>query len=221
MTGPFIPLKSRLPKTRTMRSSGCSTLAQTRIISILCFTIARTSPGRSINFYYPRTIHRSLSADIGIMTPKQAARCIVRYKKHHPDLQFSSFVITQVPGTTPRSSAVRSVLGSLIKSKKYILPLASLAVLHPYLGGSLVLAWIRGRTFQSARFCRRGGFPPAAGNDRSETAIEWDGLAESRRIRVRRNPGICPEQWYNSTGTGVIAYSELRRFSTPLHSRVA
>lgn len=112
-----------------------------------------------VNFYYPRTIHRSLSADVGIMTPKQAARCMVKYKKQHPDLQFSSFVITQVPGKTPRSSAVRSVLGSLIKSKKYILPLASLAVLHPYLGGSLVLAWIEDGHFNPRGFAGEADSP--------------------------------------------------------------
>lgn len=105
---------------------------------------------QAINFYYPGTIHRSFSADVGIMTPKQAARCLVRYNKRHPDVQFSSFVIPQVPGM-PRSSSVRSVLESLIKSKKYILPLAPLAVLHPYLGGTLVIAWIEDGHFNPRR----------------------------------------------------------------------
>ena len=97
---------------------------------------------QAIDFYYPKAVHRSFGADLGIMTPKQAARCLVRYRKRHSDLQFSSFVIAQVPGTEPRSSAVRSVLESLIKSKRYIVPLTSLAVLHPYLGGGLALAWV-------------------------------------------------------------------------------
>ena len=104
-----------------------------------------------INFYYPKAIHRSFGADVGIMTPKQAARCMVRYSKRHSDLQFSSFVITQVPGTTPRSSAVRSVLESLLKSKRYIIPLAPLAILHPYLGGGLALAWIEDGHFNPRR----------------------------------------------------------------------
>jgi len=103
-----------------------------------------------INFYYPRTIHRSFTADMGIMTPKEAAQCLVGYTKRHPNLQFSSFVIPQIPGT-PRSSAVRSVLGSLIKSKKYIVPLVPLAVLHPYFGGSLALAWIEDGHFNPRR----------------------------------------------------------------------
>ncbi len=104
-----------------------------------------------INFYYPKAIHRSLSADLGIMTPKQAAKCLVRYSKGHPDLQFSSFVINQVPGTTPRSRAVRSVLESLLKSKRYMLPLAPLAILHPGVGGGLVVAWVEEGHFNPRR----------------------------------------------------------------------
>jgi hypothetical protein len=96
-----------------------------------------------IDFYYPKAIHRSFLADVGIMTPKQAARCMVQYSKRHPDVQFSSFVITQVAGTVPRSSAVRDVLESLIKSKRYMLPLTSIAIVHPYFAGGLALAWVR------------------------------------------------------------------------------
>ena len=95
-----------------------------------------------IDFYYPRAIHRSLVADLGIMTPKQAAKCLVRYAKHHPDLRFSSFRITQVPGTIPRSGPVRGVLESVVKSKRYIVPLAPLTIVQPYLGGGLVFAWV-------------------------------------------------------------------------------
>jgi hypothetical protein len=113
-----------------------------------------------INFYHPRAIHRSFTADMGIMTPKQAARCLIRYNKKHPDLQFSSFVISQVSGTTPRSSVVRSVVGSLLKSKKYILPLAPVALLHPYFGGSLVLAWIQDGHFNPRRFAGEAASTP-------------------------------------------------------------
>jgi hypothetical protein len=106
---------------------------------------------QTINFYYPKAIHRSLVADVGIMTPKQAAKSLVHYSKRHDDLKFSSFIIAQVPGTVPRSHAVRGVLESLTRSKKYAVPLASLAVLHPYIGGSLVVAWIQGLEFDPRR----------------------------------------------------------------------
>jgi hypothetical protein len=105
-----------------------------------------------IDFYYPRAIHRDLIADVGIMTPKQAARCLLRYSKKHENLRFSSFTIPQVAGTVPRSTPVRGVLESLTKSKRYAIPLASLGVLHPYLGGSLALAWFEGSRFDPRRF---------------------------------------------------------------------
>ena len=76
---------------------------------------------------------------------------MVRYSKRHPDLQFSSFAITQIPGTAPRSSQVRSVLEALLKSKRYIVPLTTLAVLHPALGGGLALAWVEDGHFNPRR----------------------------------------------------------------------
>jgi hypothetical protein len=106
---------------------------------------------QAINFYYPKAIHRSFSSDVGIMTPKQAAKCLVRYGKRHPSLRFSSFMIAQVPGTMPRSHPVRGVLESLTRSKKYAVPLVSLAVLHPYFGGSLAFAWAQTLHFDPRR----------------------------------------------------------------------
>ena len=104
-----------------------------------------------IDFYYPKAIHRNFTADVGIMTPKQAAKCLVKYAKQHPELQFSSFAIGQVSGTVPRSSAVRGVLESLVKSKRYVVPLTSLAVIQPYLGGGLIYAWAGSGRFNPRR----------------------------------------------------------------------
>jgi hypothetical protein len=102
---------------------------------------------QAIDTYYPRAVHRSLLADAGIMTPKQAAQSLLSYSKHHKDLQFSILVIPQVEGTVPRSTAVRGVLEALVKSKRYAVPLVTVAVLHPFLGGSLAFAWIEGSRF--------------------------------------------------------------------------
>ncbi len=106
---------------------------------------------KAVDTYYPRAIHRSLINDAGIMTPKQAARSLVSYTKHHKDLRFSILVIPQVDGSVPRSTAVRGVLESLVKSKRYALPLVSVAVLHPFFGGSLAFAWIEGSRFDPRR----------------------------------------------------------------------
>jgi len=108
----------------------------------------------AVDFFYPHAIHRSLSADAGIMTPKQAAKSLVKYSKRHRDLQFSSFVIPQIPGTVPRSTPVRNVLESLVRSKRYAVPLVSVAVLHPYFGGSLAFAWLEGADFDPRRIAK-------------------------------------------------------------------
>jgi len=101
----------------------------------------------AIDTYFPHAVHRSLLADAGIMTPKQAGRSLLSYTKHHKDLQFSILVIPQVEGTVPRSTAVRGVLEALVKSKRYAIPLVTVAVLHPFVGGSLAFAWIEGSRF--------------------------------------------------------------------------
>jgi len=97
---------------------------------------------QAINFYYPKSIHRSLVADVGIMTPRQAAKCLLQYEKKHPEFELATVMIPQVSGTVPRSAPVRGVLESVLKSKRYIVPLAPLAVLYPYLGGGLAFAWV-------------------------------------------------------------------------------
>ena len=114
-----------------------------------------------LDFYYPHSVHRSLIADIGIMTPKQAAKCLVRYQKRHRDLQFSSFMIPQVAGTVPRSAAVRGVLEALVHSKRYAVPLVTVAALHPYFGGSLAFAWFEGSTFNPRRIATTPESRPA------------------------------------------------------------
>ena len=51
----------------------------------------------------------------------------------------SAFVILQVSGTLPRSHGVDGVAESLVKSKKYLLPLV---VLSPESAGALVIGYL-------------------------------------------------------------------------------
>lgn len=114
---------------------------------------------QAVDFYYPHAIHRSFVTDVGIMTPKQAAKCLVGYGKRHRDLQFSSFVIPQIPGSIARSTRVRGVLESLVKSKRYAVPLVSLAVLHPVIGGSMAVAWLDSSHFNPRRIAEADNSP--------------------------------------------------------------
>ena len=92
-----------------------------------------------INFYYPRALHRSVIADVGITTPKQMAKTLVKYNQRHPEIQYSRLVIAQVPGSMPRSFAVHGVVESFLKSKKYFVPTA---VACPFCAGGVIVAYI-------------------------------------------------------------------------------
>jgi hypothetical protein len=90
-----------------------------------------------INFYYPHAVHRSIIADLGVTTPKQTARSLVHFGKHHRQMQLTTFVIPQVPGLK-RSKPLRGVLESLILAKKYVTPVL---VFHPVVVGSVEAAY--------------------------------------------------------------------------------
>jgi hypothetical protein len=92
-----------------------------------------------LDTYMPHAIHRNFIADVGLMTPKQVARSLVAYGKKYPDVHMTAFVIPQVPGSIPRSHAVDGVTESLVKSKKYLVPLA---VLAPEVTGGVVVAYM-------------------------------------------------------------------------------
>ena len=92
-----------------------------------------------LNFYYPKTLHRSIVADAGITTPKQMAKLLTRYSERNPELSFSHIVIAQVPGSMPRSTAVHGVVESFFKAKKYIVPSA---VASPIFAGCVAAVYV-------------------------------------------------------------------------------
>jgi hypothetical protein len=92
-----------------------------------------------LNFYYPKSQHRSLVADIGITTPKQMAKLLTKFTDRHPELGSSRLIISQVPGSMPRSSAVHGVVESFFTSKKYLVP--SVAV-SPIFAGCVAAVYV-------------------------------------------------------------------------------
>jgi hypothetical protein len=85
-----------------------------------------------INFYYPKALHRSVFADVGITTPKQMAKMLTKFSARHPEIRFSRVAIAQVPGSMPRSATAHGVVESFFKSKKYMVPSA---VVSPIFAG--------------------------------------------------------------------------------------
>jgi hypothetical protein len=106
------------------------------LVTANCADFAR----QIISFYYPHSVHRSIIGDLGVTTPKQLARTLSKYGHHHPDLQTSSFVIPQAPGTIARSKRVKGVFEVMLTSKKYMLPIL---LFHPYAAGTAVAVYVQ------------------------------------------------------------------------------
>ena len=103
---------------------------------------------RVLNFYYPHAVSRSIAADIGITTPKQIARALSHYSHRHDSFELNEIIIPQVPGNIPRSHANRGVIESLLKTKKYVVPIA---ILHPYVLAGIVVTYLTNGRFQLAK----------------------------------------------------------------------
>jgi len=76
---------------------------------------------------------------VGITTPKQMAKTLVKFSTHHPELRLSRTIIPQVPGSVARSTAVHGVVESFFKSKKYIVPSA---VVSPIFAGCVAAVFV-------------------------------------------------------------------------------
>jgi hypothetical protein len=100
-----------------------------------------------VNFYYPKAVHRSIIADLGVMTPKQAAKSLVRSGKRHPEMQLITFIIPQVPGMK-RSKPVHGVIESVVLAKKYVTPVL---LFHPFMIGTVEFAYWAGWRFNPAK----------------------------------------------------------------------
>jgi hypothetical protein len=135
-----------------------------------------------LNFYQPHSIARNYFADAGIMTPKQVARSLARHARRHPEWEFSAFYIPQVPGRIARSTRVDGVAETILKSKKYVVPLA---IFHPVVTGTIVVAYImRGRF--DPKHDAKGAFDISRA---FQPAQSRTGSASSKIARQRGEPG--------------------------------
>lgn len=159
-----------------------------------------------INFYYPGALHRSFIADAGVSTPKQMAKTLVSYSKRHSDLELSKFVIPQVPGTVPRSEAVHGVFESIVRSKKYAVPLLAL---HPFVASTVAVAYIA-----------RGRFNPARNATLLDTPRETEHiLAGDSRHDLHLDPDLIDRGGLTLGVSNATLYaSSLDRFESSNHS---
>jgi len=64
---------------------------------------------------------------------------LIKFSGRHRELQFSRFVIPQVPGSAARSTPVHGVVESFLKSKKYIVPSV---VVSPIFAGCVAAVYV-------------------------------------------------------------------------------
>lgn len=91
----------------------------------------------TVDHFYPHAIGRNYIAGFGVSSPKSVARSLSHYAKKHPELEFRTFRITQVPGTLPRSHPAVTLMEGI--TKELGIPLLFLC---PIVTGVTATAWI-------------------------------------------------------------------------------
>ncbi|HKW16379.1 MAG TPA: hypothetical protein VJO35_02605 [Terriglobales bacterium] len=148
-----------------------------------------------VNFYYPHAIHRSVIADLGVMTPKQAGKTLVHSGKHHPEMHLTTFIIPQVPGLK-RSKPIHGVIESLVLAKKYVTPVL---MFHPFVVGSVEAAYWAGWRFDPGKGALI--FDPVDGLERPLTKEQraWHEKALAAMKKENAQPDLMPN-WHKFEG---------------------
>ena len=90
--------------------------------------------------------------DVSRMTPKQIAKAFVRYGTRRPDTGLSAYLIPQIPGSRRNSSRAHGVIESLLRTKKYVIPLA---VVQPWVPAGLATSYVATGRFNPYRYATR------------------------------------------------------------------
>lgn len=165
-----------------------------------------------LNFYYPKSESHGNLADLFVSTPKHAAKSLVRYSHRHGDLEFTRFVIPQVPGTMKRSRRIHGVLESAVRAKY----LVALAVFHPFIAGGVASVYLVGNRFNPAHdaevFSLSG--PPEPAPSGAEKR-EYRGKLETIRIPTEEiSGGIGWKDFLSEATPGLDREGEARLEAT-------
>jgi len=88
---------------------------------------------------YPGSIPRNALADFWLTTPKHLAKSMTKFGQRDETVDLKVFQIPQVPGTIERSRKINGIAESLVRSKKYMVPLLFVS---PTTAGSLLAAYV-------------------------------------------------------------------------------
>ena len=93
----------------------------------------------TVNRFYPHAVRRNFLADLGLTTPKQVAHALTKYGDKHPEAGLTVFKVSQVPGSLPRSHAVKGFMEAMLTSKRYVVPIT---VLEPIATAAVFVAYM-------------------------------------------------------------------------------
>jgi hypothetical protein len=149
-----------------------------------------------INAIFPHSVHRDLLNDVGLMSPKAAARSFTRWALQRPELGFYAMYFPQQPGDIPRSGLARSGTETVIHSKKYLIPIIVLGDFE--LPTSIFAAYIFTGRFGLYKQFSQHPTPAilALENDERSAKVEGDpsrqaslhAAAEQERARILGSP---------------------------------
>jgi hypothetical protein len=98
--------------------------------------------------YYPSALRSNVISDLGFTTPKQVAKAFVRHAHRHPELDLRAFLVPQVPGNRAHSDRARGVLESVLRLKRYAIPLG---LAEPWLPVGIAAAYLTTGRFNPQR----------------------------------------------------------------------
>lgn len=97
-----------------------------------------------INTLFPHSVRRDILNDLGMMSPKAAARSFSHWAEKRPELGFYSMHFAQKPGSVQRSCSASSGTEAAIHIKKYLIPAAMIGD-HEVAGSFFVAYFLTGR----------------------------------------------------------------------------
>ena len=140
-----------------------------------------------LNLYYPGSVGRSFTADLGMTTPKQLAKDLVHYAGRHEQLDLEIFVLPQVGGSIRRSDHIDGVAEAILR-KKYVIPIA---LLQPYCAAGLAVTYLT-----TGRFDPNKNAVPLERTDLLKSLLDEDPPVPPEGVRspliVQLSPRITP-----------------------------
>jgi hypothetical protein len=148
-----------------------------------------------MNEIFPHSVHRDILNDLGMMSPKSAARSFSRWAHKRPELGFYSMHFPQKPGSVPRSGTASSGTETAIHIKKYLIAAALIG--DHEVAGSFFVAYILTGRFDLYKEYVRHSTPDLATLEEDRQAAKQGGDREQEQTSEQEIKAMQAE----ATGT--------------------